>query len=102
MVFDELIDKKSGKRIEGVYDVIPKKANKQSHTHPVLANKTTMVENVPKYVGSLGDINQEGCIEHADERFIMTDDHVENLKQHNKLAEYIVFSEILGKPKCKR
>ncbi|MEG1520717.1 MAG: hypothetical protein RR458_06980 [Clostridia bacterium] len=92
-------------QVKGIYKVEPKKPEakstvKSDHDHPM--QKHSMVEMKPKYVGSLGDINTEGCVDHADERYVLKQDDLLNMKSKSKMAEYIIFSEVLGKPKCKR
>lgn len=84
---------------------VPKKTPKADHVHPSEEGKNVIVEVRPEYIGSLGEIDDEGCNdhEHGNLRFVLTDKIVEEVSSDkSKLAEYMVISEILGKPKCKR
>lgn len=119
MVFDELDEV----IVEGIYPVEPKtppvkkpvktanakqqpkKVSKTDHVHPSEKGKTVVVEERPEYIGSLGEIDDEGCNDHdhGNIRFVLTEKIIEEVSDdRSKLAEYMVFSEILGKPKCKR
>ena len=95
--------------VKGVYPV--KKANTPSvkakmnstHDHPA-GNGSTLVERKSTYVGSLGAVSDEGCIEHGDERYIKTTTPtlVGPNVTHNRLREYVIAKEVLGKPKCRK
>jgi len=97
-VFDEL----KTSNIKGIYPVASKQKIKNNHTHPA-ANTNVKKEIKPRYTGSLGDVLDEGCVEHGDTRFVIEQKQVEkNTISHSKLKEYLIFSEVLGKPKCKK
>lgn len=88
-------------KAKGVYAVDAKKAKKEDpHAHPMQTN--SRVEMRPNYFGSLGDIKDEGCETHEGVRYILNSDTPIELHNKSKMKEYIVFSEILGKPKCKK
>ena len=77
----------------------------KKHLHPSEEGKNVVAEKRPEYIGSLGEIDDEGCDihDHANTRFVLTEKLIEDVSSdRNKLAEYVVFAEILGKPKCKR
>lgn len=97
-VFDEL----KTDNVKGIYPVAPKQNIKNNHAHPA-AKSNSRQEIKPRYTGSLGDIKDEGCVEHGDTRFVIEEKSVENNSiSHSKLKEYLIFSEVLGKPKCKK
>ncbi len=114
MVFDELDEV----IVEGIYPVAPKKPpvkksekkptpkkKTADHVHPSEEGQNVKVEVRPEYIGSLGEVDDEGCNdhEHGNLRFVLTEKIVDEVSNdRSKLAEYMVFSEILGKPKCKR
>ena len=126
MVFEELNETP----VKGIYEVNPKaqasatktphkqaataaagktakktQAPAKKHLHPSEEGKNVVAEKRPEYIGSLGEIDDEGCDihDHVNTRFVLTEKLVEDVSSdRNKLAEYVVFAEILGKPKCKR
>lgn len=126
MVFEELNETP----VKGIYEVKPKvqtasatktppknaataaagktakkaQAPVKKHLHPSEAGNV-VAEKRPEYIGSLGEIDDEGCDihDHANTRFVLTEKLIEDVSSdRNKLAEYVVFAEILGKPKCKK
>lgn len=83
-------------------------ANENTHVHgaqsPTVGGKKAEVrtEKVPRS-GSLGGESEEGCLEHRDERFVIED--IPTLTESESgiidLQKYVVWAEILNKPKFK-
>ncbi len=95
---DDVFDIAPNKQVKGVYQV-KEKQKEPTHSHP--SSKNAVVEKKEKYVGSLGEVNQEGCKTHNDERYVEKK-VTSQIKSPNKLKEYLIMSEVLGAPRCKR
>ena len=85
--------------VKGVYPT--KKAEVKNHSHPA-SSGNYIVEKKKTYVGSLGTVSDEGCIQHGDQRFVSAPSKVSQVATRNRLKEYVIAKEVLGKPKCKR
>lgn len=77
-----------------------KMSQRKHHSHP--AAEGAVVEKKQAYVGSLGAVNTEGCVEHGNVRYVKK--RKVKLKKHydDTLKEYFIMSEVLGKPRCKK
>ncbi len=93
-------DKNSSQPRYAVKEKTQSKPKEQNHSHP--SEKHSKIEEKKPIYGSLGEVNDEGCVEHNDLRFVQTSLPTEEKQRNDKLREYMIFSEILGKPKCKR
>ncbi len=73
-----------------------------AHKHP--SKMGSRIEKRPAYAGSLGKLNDEGCGEHGDERYISTSKPMVSANQISiaEMRKAVIMSEILGKPKCKK
>ena len=86
--------------VKGVYPV--KSGGDVKHSHPAYSGGNNIVENKKTYVGSLGKISDEGCVQHGDMRFVSAPVAPSAKVVRNKMREYVIAKEILGKPKCKK
>ena len=63
------------------------------------------MESYDKIVGSLGDVSTEGCVELDGLRLVCNDENYNGTTEQRydlaKVAQAMVYGEILGEPRCK-